>query len=386
MTTSIADLDTPVALIDEPRMNRAIARMQQRMESLGVTLRPHVKTAKCLEVARRQRAAGAKGITVSTLKEANEFYAGGFDDILYAVGLAPQKTGAVFDLVRRGCRLQVTVDSVAAAQALADAARREGMSGLIDDQRLQALIEIDSDGHRAGVPPEAPLLLEVGRVLQGAGLLSGVMTHCGASYDCSGAQALESIAEQERSRCVAAAERLRAVGLPCATVSVGSTPTASFAKELPGVTEMRAGVYVFCDLVMAGIGVCTPQDIALSVLTTVIGHQRDKGWVLTDGGWMALSRDRGTQAQPQDQGYGLVCDEAGRVLDGWIVKQANQEHGTVEHRGGAQAAADVQARFPLGTRLRVLPNHACATGAQHGGYVAVEGTAVTGRWSRFSGW
>ncbi|MFO1287575.1 MAG: alanine racemase [Rubrivivax sp.] len=379
----VAALDTPCALIDEARMDRAIARMQQRMSSLGVALRPHVKTAKCIEVARRQRAAGGRGITVSTLKEAEEFFAAGFDDVLYAVGLAPQKIAAAFDLVRRGCKLQVVVDSVAAAQALAGAAERERKG---EGVRIGTLIEIDVDGHRAGVTPDSPLLLEIGRVLHGAGLLAGVMTHCGASYECRGAKELEAIAEQERSRCVAAAERLRAAGLPCATVSVGSTPTALFARSLAGVTEVRAGVYVFYDLVMAGLGVCAPEDIALSILTTVIGHQRDKGWVLTDGGWMAVSRDRGTQAQPLDQGYGLVCDEGGRVLDGWIVNQANQEHGIAEHRRGAAAAGDVQARFPIGTRLRILPNHACATAAQHASYAVIDGTAVKARWPRFNGW
>jgi len=385
--TKLADLDTPAALLDEPRMDRAIARMQQRMEALGVALRPHVKTAKCLEVARRQRAAGARGITVSTLKEANEFFAAGFDDITYAIGLAPQRIAAAFDLVRIGCHLKVVVDSLAVASALADAVRHEeaharaGAAG-----HLEVLVEIDTDGHRAGIAPESPLLLEVGAVLHGAGLLAGVMTHCGASYGCRGAAELEAMAEQERTRCVRAAERLREAGLPCPVVSVGSTPTALFARALPGVTEVRAGVYVFYDLVMAGLGVCAPDDIALSILTTVIGHQPGKGWVLTDGGWMAMSRDRGTQAQPQDQGYGLVCDEAGAVLEGWIVNQANQEHGIVEHRGGAAAAGDVQRRFPIGMRLRVLPNHACATAAQHPGYAVVDGVQVKARWPRFSGW
>ncbi len=381
--TQLADLDTPAALLDAPRLDRAIGRMQQRMDTLGVALRPHVKTAKCLEVARRQRAAGARGITVSTLKEAQEFFAAGFDDITYAVGLAPQRIGAAFDLVRRGCRLKVVVDSLAAAAALAEAARREDAS---EGLRPEVLVEIDTDGHRAGVAPEAPLLIEIGRMLGDAGLLAGVMTHCGASYECRGAAALEAMAEQERARCVRAAERLREAGLPCPIVSVGSTPTALFARSLPGVTEVRAGVYVFYDLVMAGLGVCAPEDIALSILSTVIGHQPDRGWVLTDGGWMAMSRDRGTQAQALDQGYGLVCDEAGGVLEGWIVNQANQEHGIVEHRGGPAAAGDVQRRFPIGTRLRVLPNHACATAAQHADYAVVEGQAVKARWPRFSGW
>ena len=191
--STLANLDTPCVLLDEPRMDRAIARMQQRMDALGVALRPHVKTAKCVEVARRQRAAGARGITVSTLKEADEFFAAGFDDILYAVGLAPQKIGHALGLLRRGCRLKLVVDSVAAAEALVQAARREGL-------RPETLIEVDSDGHRAGVPPGSPLLLEIGRVLHGEGpdasLLAGVMTHCGASNYCRGELALVAMAEQ----------------------------------------------------------------------------------------------------------------------------------------------------------------------------------------------
>ncbi len=182
-----------------------------------------------------------------------------------------------------------------------------------------------------------------------------------------------------------AAERLRADGLPCPVVSIGSTPTALSAQRLDGVTEVRAGVYVFFDLVMAGVGVCTPDDVALSVLCTVIGHQHDKGWALVDAGWMAMSRDRGTLQQAQDCGYGLVCDAAGTRLPGLQLVGANQEHGIVGASDGS-AAADIAQRLPLGTRLRILPNHACATGAQHDHYHLVQGTQVQQTWPRFSGW
>jgi D-serine deaminase-like pyridoxal phosphate-dependent protein len=376
-----AELDTPAALLDEPRLARAIARMQAHIDSLGVRLRPHVKTGKCVEVARLQRAAGAAGITVSTLKEAEAFFAAGFPDILYAVGMAPQRVAHARALVQRGCALKLVVDSLAAARAVVD-----GLPG------AQVLIEIDVDRHRAGVAPESDELIAIGRALHERGALAGVMTHCGASYGCRGEAELVAMAEQERARCVRAAARLREAGLPCPIVSVGSTPTALFARRLDGVTEVRAGVYVFYDLVMAGLGVCRVDDIVLTVLTTVIGHQRDKGWVLVDAGWMALSRDRGTAAQPVDQGYGLVCDEHGALLDGWVVEQANQEHGIVGQRGGragaggGAAGVDVAERFPIGTRLRVLPNHACATAAQHARYVVVERDAVLGEWPRFSGW
>ena len=127
---------------------------------------------------------------------------------------------------------------------------------------------------------------------------------------------------------------LRARGHACPVVSVGSTPTATFAESFDGVTEVRTGVYMFQDLVMAGLGVCAIDDIAISVLASVIGHQRDKNWIITDAGWMAMSRDRGTQKQKIDQGYGVVCDAAGMPIDDLIVVDANQEHGIVARRDG----------------------------------------------------
>jgi D-serine deaminase-like pyridoxal phosphate-dependent protein len=373
----IDELATPAALIEDAHLARNIARMQSRMDSLGVSFRPHVKTSKCVEVARRQLAAGARGITVSTLKEAEQFFQAGFEDILYAVSLAPQKVAPALDLRRRGCQLQVVVDSMAAARALTEQAQGEP---------VPVLIEVDVDGHRGGVAPGSALLLDIGRHLHEQGLtLLGVMAHAGSSYDQRTPAQLLEIAEQERAQAVRAAERLRGAGLPCPVVSIGSTPTALSAEQLTGVTEVRAGVYVFFDLVMAGVGVCSDEDIALSVLTTVIGHQVERGWVLVDAGWMAMSRDRGTQAQPVDQGYGLVCGLDGRLLDGWLMHAANQEHGIIGRRDG-QAPDDLEQRFPVGSKLRVLPNHACATGAQHADYAWVDGADVRARWPRFGGW
>jgi D-serine deaminase-like pyridoxal phosphate-dependent protein len=376
--TRLADLATPAAVVDAARMRRNVARMQARMDALGVSFRPHVKTTKCLPVVREQLAAGARGITVSTLKEAEQFFAAGLDDVLYAVGIAPGKLAQAVALRRRGCDLTLLVDNVDAARAVAAAAREQGVA-------LEALVEIDTDGHRSGVRPDDDVLLEVGRALHDGGArLGGVMTHAGASYACSDRASLVRIAEQERAGAVRAAARLRAAGLPCATVSVGSTPTALSAERLDGVTEVRAGVYVFFDLVMRNVGVCALDDIALSVLTTVIGHQRDKGWAIVDAGWMAMSRDRGTQAQARDYGYGQVCDADGRALDDYVMGAANQEHGIVSRLGAPDG--DIARRFPVGTRLRILPNHACATGAQHAEYQAVEAGGAVEAWARFSGW
>jgi D-serine deaminase-like pyridoxal phosphate-dependent protein len=144
---------------------------------------------------------------------------------------------------------------------------------------------------------------------------------------------------------------------------------------------VRAGVYAFHDLVMRGLGVCGTGDIALSVLTTVIGHQRDKGWVLVDAGWMAMSRDRGQD----DCGYGVVCDESGEPLPGLLMTGANQEHGIVSRADGT-ADATLADRLPVGTQLRVLPNHACATAAQFDRYAVLAGGAVADTWPRFNGW
>jgi D-serine deaminase-like pyridoxal phosphate-dependent protein len=297
---------------------------------------------------------------------------------LYAVGMVPTKLPQALALRRAGCDLKLITDSVAGADAIARFGREHG-------ERFEAWIEIDSDGHRSGVAPESRLLLDVGRALsQDGAVLGGVMTHAGSSYDLDDPVALAAMAEQERAHCVRAAERLRAAGLACPVVSVGSTPTALSARALPGVTEVRAGVYVFFDLVMANVGVCALEDVALSVLTTVIGHQPEKGWALVDAGWMAMSRDRGTQKQKHDYGYGQVCTADGQPLAGYAVTGANQEHGIVSREG--EPDADIAARFPVGTQLRILPNHACATGAQFPHYDAVGADGGVTAWPRFYGW
>jgi D-serine deaminase-like pyridoxal phosphate-dependent protein len=261
--------------------------------------------------------------------------------------------------------------------------------GQAHGHRFAVMIEVDSDGHRAGIQPDDALLMQVGRALhQGGATLRGVMTHAGASYECRSPEALRAMAEQERSRCVHAAERLRAAGLPCPEVSVGSTPTALSAVQLDGVTEVRAGVYVFQDLVMHGVGVCGTDEIALSVLATVIGHQADKGWVLVDAGWMAMSRDRGTQAQAHDYGYGQVCDADARVLPGWTMSGANQEHGILSNDTAAAAGSvgDLTAQFPVGMLLRLLPNHACATAAQFDHYHVLDAEGRAAVWPRWNHW
>lgn len=373
-------LPTPCLLLDRAKLEANLARMRERAHALGVALRPHMKTAKSAEVARRALCGERGGITVSTLREADYFSQHGFDDILYAVAMVPGKIGEAARIIGRGTDLAVILDDAAAAQALAEGARREGIV-------LPVMIEIDSDGHRSGLRPDDPAISDVARVIAAAGALTlrGVMTHAGGSYDCTTGAEITAIAEQERRAVFDAAERLRRAGFACPVVSVGSTPTAAFAERLDGVTEMRPGVYMFGDLFQAGLGVCALDDIALSVLATVIQHKPARNRLIVDAGALALSKDRSTADQPVDHGYGLVCDASGRPLAaGLVVIAVNQEHGMITPPDGARLDF---AAFPIGTRLRILPNHACMTAAAYERYHLVEGAAATGHvWQRCNGW
>jgi len=372
---TIFDLPTPALLLDRARLERNAARMRDKVLKLGVTLRPHVKTSKSIDVLKALAGEADPPITVSTLAEARYFFEHGVTDILYAVGIAPAKLPDVAALITSGCRLRVILDTLEAADALRTFVQAE-------DVPIGALIEIDSDGHRAGVSADDPILLEIGRRL--AGGLTGVMTHAGASYDCRTRSEFVAMAEQERALSVEAADRLRAAGLPCPIVSVGSTPTLHYAERLDGVTEVRAGVYAFGDLVQSELGTCEINDIAIGVLASVIGHNRQAGRVLIDAGFLALSRDHGTAEMPVDWGYGAVCEPvSGDVIQGIRVSSTNQEHGIITSHSGELDFG----RFPIGSRVRILPNHACATAAAYPRYFVTNGgDRVVDVWDRVNGW
>jgi D-serine deaminase-like pyridoxal phosphate-dependent protein len=372
---NILDLPTPALLLNRSRLERNAARMRDKVRSLGVTLRPHVKTSKSIDVLRVLSGGEDVPITVSTLAEARYFFAHGVTDILYAVGVAPVKLPEIADLIRAGCRLRIILDTPEAVEAVCAFADAEQV-------KIEALIEIDSDGHRAGVAPGDPLLIEIGRRLGPS--LAGVMTHAGASYDCRTRDEFEAMAEQERALTVEAAERLRADRLRCPIVSVGSTPTLHYARSLDGVTEVRAGVYAFGDLVQAELGTCGIADIAIGVLASVIGHNRQHGRALIDAGFLALSRDRGTADLPVDWGYGAVCNPvSGEIIEGVTVSSTNQEHGIITARSGE---IDFD-RFPVGSRVSILPNHACATAAAYDRYFVTDGGgAIEAVWDRVNGW
>jgi len=371
---------TPCLVLDEAKMSANIERMKNALASHPVSFRPHLKTAKCIEIARRL-ISGAEGpAAVSTLAEAEYFANHGVRDILYAVGVSPEKLGRVVALLQSGINLTVVVDNVDCARAVAAYSRRSGI-------KIPAMIEIDCDGRRAGVSAhDHGLIGQIGCVLTQQGAqLKGVMTHAGASYGSKSVEEIRNWARTEREVAVSAAHTVREAGLPCESVSIGSTPTALHESNLSGVTELRAGVFVFFDLVMAGIGVCHTSEIALSVLATIIDIRRSTGRIIVDAGWMALSRDRGTATQKTDCGYGLVCDLRGYPVDDLLMTEASQEHGVLALR--PDSAHSIGA-FQVGDRVRILPNHACATAAQHEEYIVVGGASpqVHARWARMRGW
>ena len=369
----IEELPTPSLLVDQRVLTRNLSDMRARIEAHGVELRPHVKTAKSARIASACHD-GRKGpVTVSTLREADYFLGHGFVDITYAVGIVPSKLDQVVALRSRGASLKIVTDNAVAARAIAAA-----------EAPLEVLIEIDSGGARAGLLPDDPALLDIAGILATSDQVSlaGVLTHAGHSYHAGSMEEIREIAERERAAVVEAARRLREAGYDCETVSAGSTPTAVHARSLEGVTEMRPGVYVFYDLDQWAIGSCGRDDIALSVLASVIGHSRHAGQLLLDAGGLALSKDlSATEFRPQ-VGYGEVCDAASlRHFDGLYVRDVHQEHGVVPVDD--PTAFD---RLPIGSKVRVLPNHACMTAAAYDSYQVVADGEVIDRWDRVNGW
>ncbi len=369
--TPVALLPTPCLVLEIDRLDGNVRRMQARATSLGVQLRPHIKTSKSGAVA--ARAVGPGGpLTVSTLREAESFAQQGFGDLTYAVAIVPDRLDRVARLSSAGIRVGLFVERLDVARALA-----------AHPGRFEAFVEVDCGEDRTGAGSTEEVLA-IAQTLHEAPRcrLRGIATHGGHSYGARSVIERVAIAEQERTAAVAAAEAVRAVGIPCPEVSVGSTPTAVHATHLDGVTEMRPGVYILGDLFQAGIGSHGIDDIACSVLSTVLSHRPRSGRVVIDAGGLALSKDRSTAGWPFDAGYGRLADAvSGALLEGLQVASVHQEHGEVSAAGGI--APD---RLPVGTRVRVLPNHICMTAAQYDRYHVVSEGRVVAVWPRVNGW
>lgn len=368
--TTLLDLPTPCLLLDLGTLKRNIAQMAAAVaRHPGVALRPHMKTAKNAQIA--ELAAPGKGpITVSTLAEARYFADHGFGDQIYAVGITPQKLDTVAALNAAGHAVKVITDDLDTARAIA-----------AHPGKLEALIEVDVGEARAGVAPDSAELLQLAATL--GKRCAGVLSHSGHSYAGRSVEQMAAIAEGERQGILRAAARLREAGFPPRIVSAGASPTALHAATLEGITEMRAGVYMLGDLFQAGIGTHGLTDIAVTVLASVTGRYPARGTVLVDAGALALSKDRSTEAGPQDWKFGRVLDLGGAPLAGGaVVARVHQEHGEIRATDGALPFD----ALPVGARVRIVPNHACLTAAAHDRFIVLDEGRIVAEWGRVNHW
>jgi D-serine deaminase-like pyridoxal phosphate-dependent protein len=339
---------TPFLVIDETLLDANISRVAHFAAQRGLALRPHVKTHKSIEIARRQRQAGAVGITVATVSEAQVFASAGFDDIFiaYPVWVGQAKAARLASVLERSAVL-LGVDSMEAVHQLARA-------GLAASGRLAVMIEIDSGHHRSGVAPEAAGSLAA--AAQDAGLeVAGVFTFPGHSYSPA---TRVTAATDEQVGLGAAVASFASRGIVARIVSGGSTPSLEF-ETADVLTEVRPGVSVFGDAQQWELGATVPESIALTVLSTVVSRSPDH--LILDAGSKVLGADRASFST----GFGRLRD----YPDARITSLS--EHHAI------MTGIDLE----LGTRVRVVPNHVCSAVNLADEYLVVTSTGESGdRW------
>lgn len=375
---TLGEAETPAIVLDRGKLRVNCERVKSRCRELGVRLRPHMKTLKSIDAAHMAVDPLHGGIAVATLNEAEYFARHGFVDIQYAVCITADKLPRAARILARAPRFSFFVDSLETAGAVVDFAREHGAA-------FRVWVEIDSGEHRTGVDPDDPVLLQIARVLSDSSVrLEGVATHAGHAYGAASPAELRDVADRERLTVVRAAERLRAADISAEGVSAGSTPTAMHLLDGEGMTELRAGVYMAGDLFQVAVGSLALDQVAVTVLATVISHNQKLNQVVVDSGGLALSKDRSTAAGPgPDMRYGLVLDALGRPLaSGLTVVDVHQEHGEI--RSSTRLPFE---RLPIGSKVRIMPNHVCMTAAMYGNYLIVDGTdAIVDVWERTNGW
>ncbi|MEA2571147.1 MAG: hypothetical protein QOI24_3148 [Acidobacteriota bacterium] len=360
------NLTTPAFLVDRTIVQRNCERMRRKALDSATAFRPHVKTHKTEQIARLQHGGHAGPITVSTLAEAEFFAERGFHDITYAMPIAPEKLSRAAALASRIERLNLVIDSHVALQTL------ESQGGTFD-----VFLKIDCGYHRAGVDPDDPdsvaLALAIAR--SPSVHFQGLLTHAGHSYNVRNLDEVRRIAAMESASLTRFRALLDAEGLGDVCRSIGSTPTLSVVEQFVDADEVRPGNYVFYDAFQATLGSCALSDVAVSVLTTVVGSYPERGNLIVDAGALAMSKDPGPDHIEPGFGYGVVCDEQLKPLPMKLVA-LSQEHGKIE----------TSMRVPVGTRLRIIPNHSCLTAAMYEEYQIVDDGRVVDRWRPVRGW
>ncbi len=333
-----SELDTPALLIERQVLELNLSQMQDLADQFGVKLRPHIKTHKSTRLAQKQVRFGACGVAVAKLSEAEVMIGGGITDIQVANQVVGEKKIRHLRRLSESATLSCAIDNLENARELSQAFEATG-------RQLSVLVEIDSGLHRCGLSDRRRIQELFHRVGEIPGLrLIGIMTHAGHAYGAAGQDMVRTIGEQEAAEMVQIAEMLRSSGEKVDVVSVGSTPTAPHAVRIPGVTELRVGNYIFNDLIQVALGTVPRQRCALSVLATVISVGED-GRLVIDAGSKALTTETGAHGNTLVTGFGRLSNGSGTVI------RLSEEHGVVDLPGRSVA---------VGSRIRIVPNHACA--------------------------
>jgi D-serine deaminase-like pyridoxal phosphate-dependent protein len=358
MGALLDDLATPFLYVDLDRMSRNIDAMAVAARELGVRLRPHAKTHKVPEIARLQIAAGAAGVTLAKVSEAEVFADAGIDDLFVAYQVvSPVQVERLIRLARR-TRLRSAVDSRAGAEQLSSAATNAGIE-------LQVMLEIDLGIGRTGVRAGVDAFQLAQRISDLPGLkLLGVYGFRGFRAFAEGAEGREAWGRAEGELLISAAEDLRAIGLPIVEVSAGSTPTALPAASVRGVTEIRPGQYLFGCANVVAQGAMRAEDVALFARATVISRPAEDRAVV-DAGSKTLSSD-GPWEPGRGFGY-LASDPSTRMASLW------EEHGVL--RLGESARG-----LRVGDRVSIVPNHVCTAINLHDRIAAVHDDRIESMW------
>lgn len=347
----IADRLTPYLEIDAARLQRNLQQMQQKADAAGVTLRPHIKTHKSVWIAEQQRMLGARGITVSKPSEGIAFILGGERDLLLAYPVVHAETLKELLAVaaQHQARITCIADCAHGVAAIAAAHQRQ------PDCQLALAIKVDVGLHRIGVDPHSDKAVKLAQQIQDAGLtFAGLVSHAGHAYGAGNAAAIADVALQEIALMRDLQQRLIATGFAHCPISVGSTPTALAAPVAQGSDEIRPGNYALLDLTAWRLGLCTPDALALSVVTRVVAV--NPHFAIIDAGSKMLSSDKGPHGT-NASGFGIAVDEQGNHYE---VLKLSEEHGFLQYADQAPT---------VGALLRIFPNHSCAVVAQSDRFV-----------------
>ena len=335
---TLADLDTPALLFDLDVIERNLAEMAAVARDAGVRLRPHTKTHKAPELARMQVEAGASGITVAKLGEAEVMADAGIDDILVAYPLVGGRTLHRLHALLDRASVSVSLDAVEVAEGV-------GRVGVERGTPIPVYVEVDTGLHRMGRPPGEPSAALAEAIARVPGVdVVGLLTHGGHAYAATDPGELRHLAEREALDLVTTAAGCRERGFDIREISIGSTPTARIGARVEGVTEIRPGTYVFNDVQQLRLGVARPSTCGARILTTVVSRPTAERFLI-DGGSKAFSSDGGSG--PPLPGRGVVVGRPDLVID-----FMSEEHG-VGHRQGDEPLA-------IGERLEVVPLHVCS--------------------------